>query len=346
MNILYAALVLGAMAIIFGLLLTFLSKKFAVEPNPVRDAVREALPSANCGGCGYPGCDGCADAIVAGKAPVNACPVGGAAVAEAVAKAMGVEAAPATEKVVATVVCQGDSGNCSSKFNYTGIHDCVAATLVAGGNKSCKYACLGLGTCVRNCPFDAIHINKELGIAEVDPDKCQACGKCVAACPKEVLALQPMKQKVAIKCRAMEKGKLVMENCKHGCIGCGKCEKTCKFGAITIVNNLPVIDYTKCRSCMMCAEACPTDALWADFDNRLKADIDENMCVGCTKCKRVCQFESIIGELKHPHMILDACTGCGICAENCPKKAITMKVRDHVRDANSKAGTSEATDEI
>ena len=176
MEILYAALILGGMGILFGLLLTLTSRIFAVPADPVKDAVREALPGANCGGCGYPGCDGCAEAIASGKAPVNACPVGGAEAAAKIAAVMGVENAEPAVKMVANVICQGSEELCKQKFNYTGIQDCVAASLVNDGDRSCKYACLGLGTCVRACPFGAIHIDDYKKIAVVDKEKCQSCG--------------------------------------------------------------------------------------------------------------------------------------------------------------------------
>lgn len=340
MDILYAALVLGGMGLLFGGLLTLTSKVFAVPTNPQRDAIREALPSANCGACGYPGCDGCADAIAQGKAPVNACPVGGAPVAAKIAAIMGVEAGDAEAKKVARVICQGDIEHCRTKFKYEGIQDCVAASLVNDGNRSCKYACLGLGTCTRACNFDAIHIDERLKIAVVDENKCVACGKCVEACPKNVLDLQPVTRPVRLLCRAAEEGFLVSDNCRVGCIGCERCELACKFGAITIKNHLPQIDIEKCRGCMMCAEACPTGAIWADWDNRKIAEINKNECIGCGMCKRQCQFEAITGERKMPHEVTAACTGCGACAEKCPKKCITLKVREHTRDAYSKVGTT------
>ena len=136
MEVLYAALVLGGMGALFGILLTVASKVFAVPSNPRRDAVREALPGANCGGCGYPGCDGCADAIVAGKAPLNACPVGGSEVAKKIAAALGQEAQEEGVKMVAQVLCQGDLEHCKVKFNYSGIQDCVAASLVNDGENA------------------------------------------------------------------------------------------------------------------------------------------------------------------------------------------------------------------
>lgn len=341
MEVLYAALVLGGMGVVFGLLLTAASKIFAVPSNPQRDAVRELLPGANCGGCGYPGCDGCADAIASGKAPVNACPVGGSECAAKIAQVMGQEAETG-ERLVAQVICQGDLEHCKTKFNYEGIQDCVSAMLVNDGNKSCKYACLGLGTCVRACPFDAIHIDPAKGIAEVDRDKCQSCGKCVEACPKHVIEMQKVDQPVRLMCRAADKGILVSDNCRVGCIGCERCFQACKFGAIEMKNHLPVIDPGKCVGCMMCAEACPTNAIWASWDQRKIAEIDKNECIGCGLCKRQCQFESIVGEIKKPHEVLDACTGCGKCALKCPKKCITMKVREHTRDAFAKIGTTPA----
>lgn len=340
MEILIAALILGGMGLLFGLVLTFVSKKFAVPSNPTRDAIREVLPSANCGGCGYPGCDGCADAIASGKAPISACPVGGSAVSAKIAAIMGVEQDENAVRKVAHVVCQGDIEHCKSKFNYTGIQDCVSASLVNDGNRACKYACLGLGSCVKVCKFDAIHVDERLHIAVVDEDKCVACGKCVEACPKNVLDLQPVTEPVRLLCRAAEKGYLVSDNCKIGCIGCERCMTACKFGAITMENHLPKIDAEKCRGCMMCAEACPTGALWADFDNRKIASIDSETCIGCGLCKRTCKFEAISGQIKKPHEITSACTGCGECAEKCPKKCITLKVREHARDAFSKVGTT------
>ena len=331
MDIIIAALVLGVMGLVFGLVLTATSKIFAVPSNPQRDAVREALPGANCGGCGYPGCDGCADAIAAGKAPADACPVCSAEAKAKIAEIMGAEVPDASNRKIARVLCQGDCESAKQKFEYQGIQDCNSACTVGDGYKSCKFACLGLGTCVKACPFDAIHIDPVKKLPVVDEEKCAACGKCVAACPKGVLELASVKNEVALLCRNTDKLKAVMDVCKTGCIGCQKCMKACKFEAITMVNNLPVIDYDKCRGCRMCAEACPTGAIKA-LQPRQVAEIDQNGCIGCTICAKNCQFGAIEGSLKQPHKVNAACTGCGVCASKCPKKVITMKEATAPRD--------------
>ena len=331
MDILSAVLVLAGMGIVFGALLTWTSKVFAVPSDPKRDAVREALPGANCGGCGYPGCDGCADAIAAGKAAVNACPVGGADAAKKIAEIMGVSVDTA-ERRVAHVICQGGTDHCAEKFDYHGINDCNAATVLYDGSKACNYACLGLGNCVRVCSFDAIHIDPAKKIVVVDEEKCQSCGKCVAECPRNVLEMRVVSQPVDMLCRNPEMGKSVSLKCSRGCIGCERCAKSCKFGAITIVNHLPVVDNEICRRCMVCAEVCPTGAMRAEWDKRLIAEIDQSVCIGCGLCKRTCQFGAIAGEMKKPHLVNDACTGCGECSKKCPKKCITMKVREKPRD--------------
>ena len=333
--------VLAAVALVFSLLLTLANKVFEVPSDPKRDQIREALPGANCGACGFPGCDALADALAAGKAPANTCPVGGNKVGNRIAAILGTKMSEDTVKMVATVVCQGTLDRCGTKFVYHGISDCVAATLINDGNRACSYACLGLGTCVRACKFDAIRIDEHDLIAVVDPEKCVSCGACVKACPKKVLDMQPVTLPVRLLCRAAEEGHLVSDNCKIGCIGCELCKEACKFGAITMVNHLPVIDQAKCTGCMMCAEVCPTASMWGDFSKRHIAMIDRDLCIGCGICKKICQFEAISGERKSVHEINEACTGCGQCVPKCPKDAITLPVREHVRDANAKVGTSE-----
>ncbi len=316
-------IVLGGMAVFFGIVLAYASKKFAVEVNPKVTEVRDVLPGANCGGCGFAGCDALAEAIASGNAPISQCPVGGAELAAKLAVIMGVEAS-SEERQVARVICCGDSNNAAEKYEYQGIKDCKAAEMLAGGSKSCRYGCTGLGTCVRECPFDAIHIVN--GIAVVDEEKCTACKKCIAVCPKGIIELVPVSKKVRVLCRNQDKGKATMQACKVGCIACQKCVKACKFDAIKVENNVAKIDYSKCVNCMMCAEVCPTKTIYASFADRKKAFIIDDKCIGCTICSKNCNFEAIEGELKGKHKALeDKCVGCGQCFAKCPKDAIEMK---------------------
>ncbi len=253
--IIYAMVSIGGLGIVFGAILGFASKIFAVDEDPRVGQVLECLPGANCGGCGYPGCGGLATAIVEGRAPVNACAVGGANAAAAIAEVMGV-VAEEKEPTVAFVKCGGTCDKAQNKYDYDGISDCVmAAQLVGKTSKACTYGCMGLGSCVKACQFGAIKI--ENGVAVVDPDVCVSCGKCVSTCPQHIIELVPKKKKVKVQCSSKDMGKAVMSVCSAGCIGCKICEKTCKFDAIHVIDNIAVIDYDKCKNCGMCANKCP-----------------------------------------------------------------------------------------
>ena len=253
--IIFAIVSIGGLGIVFGAILGFASKIFAVDEDPRVGQVQECLPGANCGGCGYPGCGGLATAIVAGKAPVNACAPGGAKAAAAIAEVMGV-VAEETEPTVAFVKCGGTCDKAQNKYNYDGIDDCIMAAQLAGASsKACAYGCMGLGSCVKACKFNAIKI--ENGVAVIDPDLCVSCGKCVSTCPKHIIEIVPKKKKVKVQCSSKDMGKAVMSVCSAGCIGCKICEKTCKFDAIHVIDNIAVIDYDKCKNCGMCANKCP-----------------------------------------------------------------------------------------
>ena len=254
-TILLAMVVLGVLGGIFGALLAFASKIFYVEVDPKQAAVREALAGANCGGCGFPGCDGYAAAVAKGEAPCNKCVAGGAAVAEKVSAIMGVSA-DAAEKMVAFVPCSGCEGVAEKRFNYTGPVDCQAAMLFGGkSNKLCTFACIGLGNCVRACQFDAMHIVD--GIAKVDRSKCVGCGACVDTCPKSIVRLIPESLRISPACSSHDKGGVVMKVCKAGCIGCMKCQRECPAGAIVVKDALAEVDPEKCIGCGRCAEVCP-----------------------------------------------------------------------------------------
>lgn len=259
MNIVLPVLSIGGLGVVFGAGLGIAGEVFKVEEDPKITQILEVLPGANCGGCGFPGCGGLASAIASGNAPVNGCPVGGAAVAEKVGAIMGVEAST-SEPIAAFVKCGGTCDKAKEKYEYFGIDDCnMAVQLASGGSKSCTYGCLGLGSCKKACAFDAIEIVD--GIAVVDKDKCVTCGKCVSACPKHIIELLPAKKKVKVQCSSKDIGKNVMQVCSVGCIACKICEKNCPFDAIHVIDNLAVIDYDKCKSCGICANKCPKNVI-------------------------------------------------------------------------------------
>ncbi len=250
-----AAVLVGATGIIIGFFLCISAKKLYVETDPREEAIIGCLPGNNCGGCGYAGCSGLAAAIVKGEAPVNGCPVGGDSVGAKVGEIMGVKAEAGAKKV-AFVKCIGDCEKAMVKYDYTGVEDCsMMAYAPDGGPKGCRFGCMGFGSCVKACPFDAIHV--ENGIAKVDYSKCKACGKCVAACPRKLIELIPYDAPHVVACSSLYKGKAVMDLCKAGCIGCGLCEKNCEQDAIHVVENLAHIDQDKCTGCGKCAEKCP-----------------------------------------------------------------------------------------
>ena len=252
--ILIPAAILAGLGAFFGILLAIASRVFAVKVDERVPLVRDALPGANCGGCGYSGCDALATAIVEGKAPCNACGVGGDEAAQQIAAVMGV-AAEKQQRQRAQVMCFGTQETAMKKYVYEGPQDCLAASRLLGGDKLCAYGCLGFGSCVAACQFGAIGIQN--GVAAVDPQKCGGCGACVNACPKKIIRLIPYDAPCVVGCMSQEKGAVVNRQCKVGCIGCGKCQKVCEAGAITVTNGLAEIDYSKCVGCGKCAEACP-----------------------------------------------------------------------------------------
>ncbi len=253
-SVLIAAGVVGVVGIFAGVLLGVASEKFKVEVNETEIQVREALPGNNCGGCGYPGCDGLAAAIAKGEAKANACPVGGEEVAKKIAEIVGGDTE--SVKLVANVKCAGNCEKAKDAYEYIGPKDCKLATNSPGGGpKACSYGCLGFGSCVKACQFDAIKIID--GIAVIDKEKCKSCGMCVAECPRNIIEMIPYEAKAIVECNSKDFGKDVKAVCEAGCIGCGICAKNCPVGAIEIVDKLARIDYEKCNGCGTCKEKCP-----------------------------------------------------------------------------------------
>lgn len=257
--VLMAAAVVGIVGLIIGVLLGVASEKFKVEVDEKEIMVRNELPGNNCGGCGYPGCDGLAKAISEGKADVGACPVGGSPVAEKIAAIMGVQSG-GSEKKVAFVKCKDSCDKTKLQYNYFGIDDCKKVAVIPGkGEKACIYGCMGYGSCVKACEFDAMHVVD--GVAIVDKERCVACGKCVEACPNALVEMVPYNAKHLVQCSSHDKGKDVKAKCEAGCIGCTLCIKQCEFDAIRMDNNVAVIDYSKCTNCGKCALKCPAKVI-------------------------------------------------------------------------------------
>jgi len=242
----------------FGAILAYAAKKFHVEQDPRVEQITAALPGANCGSCGMPGCGGYAEAIVKGEVELNLCAPGGSKVAQMVAKIMGKEVAEA-DKRYSVLLCKGGN-KVAGKFDYAGVSDCRAAALLLLGDKVCQYGCLGLDTCERACPFNAI-VMKD-GLPFVIEERCTSCGACVKACPKDLFALVSEKKTVVVGCQSHDPGKVVNKICPVGCIACKACEKACPVDAIHVIDNLAVIDYEKCKNCGLCVKACPKSTIY------------------------------------------------------------------------------------
>ncbi len=260
MNIILLTLIFAAvLAFVLGLALGFFKDFFRVERDIKIDEVRAALPGANCGACGFPGCDGYAEAVAAGQTTVTRCTVGGKAVAELLAKIMGVDAK--AETVVAVLACQGSIDRAPSKGQYQGALSCRAAKIATGSTKLCAWGCLGLGDCTLVCQFDALHMGDD-GLPHVNYEKCTGCGLCIAECPQMLLRRVPKDRKGAIVlCTNRNTIKAqIRKTCSVACIKCEICVKNCPEQCIHMENGIPIVDYTKCTSCGICVAKCPTNS--------------------------------------------------------------------------------------
>ncbi len=273
-----AVLSLTALGAVFGLVLSFAKQKLKVERDPRFESVLEALPGANCGACGQPGCSGYAAKIVNGEVEINLCMVGGSETLDKIAGVMGVLSV-GIKPTMARVNCQGSCDVTRTKFTYSGPRSCAAAQQVMGGFKTCRYGCLGLGDCTKVCPFDAIHMDDTLKLPVVDFDKCTGCGKCVNECPRNIIRLVEKEFDVHMMCQNREKAPVMKLGCDVGCTACMRCVKACKEvfkdspdieTAIQVVDFLAVFDYDKCINCGKCAEVCPKKVI-----NPLKAPVEE-----------------------------------------------------------------------
>jgi electron transport complex protein RnfB len=313
------------LSLVFAVFLALAFKKLAVKVSEKEEKIKNLLPGANCGACGFPGCEAYAHALAetTGEYPPNLCTVGGSETAQQIGEVLGVEVEE-TEPMVCVLRCKGGKEEAVERYEYRGPGDCRSNYVLLGGNKACLYGCLGGGHCVTVCPFHAIKMGPH-HLPIIDPSKCTACGICVKECPRQVLELIPRSQLVYLACKSLDKGKAVKDICKVGCIGCTLCVKVCPYeGAIEMDGSLPIMNYAKCTSCGICYNKCPTKS----FIDRVKARpyaIISGQCNGCGECVKVCEFKAIEGEPDKKHKVIDErCVGCGRCFEVCPIKVITM----------------------
>lgn len=241
-------------ALLLGVLIILISRFCQVKEDPRIGEVENLLAGANCGACGYAGCSGMAKALVNGEAELSACGITKPENKIEISNILGIACDGATEPTIAVVACCGGN-KCQDKYAYQGYGTCTSQNMLAGGRKACEVGCMGSGTCVDACPYSCIECYD--GYAHVDPDLCRSCGLCINACPKHLIKRVPVSAKVFVACSTECRGKDVMTKCQAGCIACGKCERNCPTGAIHLVNNVPIIDYSKCTSCGKCLEGCP-----------------------------------------------------------------------------------------
>ena len=257
--ILFAMAALGGMGLLFGIGLSYAGNKFKVDEDPLIDTLLEILPGVNCGACGFPGCRSFAQALLNNVTDPTDCPVGGNNMIQAIGAALGIEVKEIVE-CRAFIRCASGKSKSNFHYEYHGMNDCSAAMLMAaGGAKTCSYGCLGGGSCVEACDFDAIVM--EDGIAKVLDEKCAACVKCVAACPKDLIVMVPKGSEVRVACNARDEAKVVRANCKVGCINCKLCVRACGEDAIHVDNLLAEVDYDKCTNCGECVKKCPTKCI-------------------------------------------------------------------------------------
>ena len=262
--ILYTILVMAGLGAIAAVILFFVAEQFKVYEDPRIEPVQEALPGANCGACGYPGCRNFAEALVKAEDYTKLyCPVGGSEGMEKVAIALG-KPPVAIARLVAVVRCNGTPQFRPKQTIYEGVQNCAIAHLLYTGEGGCPSGCLSCGDCVVVCKFDAIHMDPVTRLPVILDEKCTACGLCVKACPRKIIELRNKAKndrKIFVSCINEEKGAIAIKNCKVACIACGKCQKICPFEAITMNNNLAYIDPVKCRLCRKCEPECPTNSI-------------------------------------------------------------------------------------
>jgi Na+-translocating ferredoxin:NAD+ oxidoreductase RNF subunit RnfB len=314
---------LGGIGFILGAGLSYASKRFAVEKNLLVEKIGEILPGANCGGCGHPGCAGYAEAVVLKGAAANLCAPGGTAVAQKIAKLLGQEEVQSARKV-AFIKCAGSRDKAKEKYRYEGVRDCRMAANLGGGPKACEYGCLGFGSCVNVCKFDALTMGED-GIPVVDRSKCTGCGACVKVCPKHIIELLPDTTTIYLACSSHEKGKAVKDVCSVGCIACGICAKVTGDETVEMKDNLPSVNYDAALNLILAHFKCPTKS-YVDLAPKRTQMVIDPKCKGHGKCVEACPVKDCIaGAPGEPHRIdPKKCIGCGLCVSVCPEKAVRV----------------------
>ena len=286
---LVAVICLAGLGAVFGVILGVAAKKFAVEVDPRVEELIKAMPGANCGSCGHPGCAGFAEALVEQTASPNACAPGGASLYERIAAILGTEVSGYQERRVAQILCQGGVGHSRLLFRYQGIRDCHAALSSFKGQKACNFGCVMQGSCSRACPFGAIQMGAD-GLPVVDYYLCTGCNRCVVECPQQILKLVGVSHLVNVRCINTEKGKEAKANCSVACIKCRICEKNCPEDAVHVVaageGSVALIDYEKCTNCGICAAKCPTRAIdkIPPLSEEVVIEAGETPAAGCPSC--------------------------------------------------------------
>jgi Na+-translocating ferredoxin:NAD+ oxidoreductase subunit B len=318
----FPLLFLGALGALSGVMIVIASKKFHMRTDSKIGAIRAALPGIDCGACGYPDCSDFAKAIAEGKADPAGCAPGGPKTAHAVADILGITL-QLLEPKMAVVHCKGGLKEAMERCVYDGIPDCHAATVAGNGSKVCLDGCLGLGSCVRACPFGALTITADR-VAVVNPQKCNGCGKCLSACPRSIIELIPRVYKIFIACASHDFGMKVKKYCTVGCTACADCVRYTPSGTISIVDNLPVLDYTKEENFIVAANKCPSRCFVDLVKARPKVNIDVK-CDGCGECVKHCPVDAINGEPGKRYVVnKEKCIGCGLCLDKCHVHAIAM----------------------
>lgn len=322
MTIIYPVILLASFGLVLGIVLGFASKKFHVFSEAMTQKIYATLPNVNCGACGYKTCLAFAKAVTEGKKEAVGCIPGGPETAHAIGDILGISVTPA-DPLMAVVHCKGGKNEAANRFVYDGIEDCHAAILTSNGPKTCIDGCLGLGTCVRACPFNAISVSKNQ-VAVVDPEKCTGCGACISSCPRSLIGLIPRVHKIFLACANHDRGSKVTSYCTAGCTSCTLCVKATPSGAIEMNDNLPILDYKTAENFVVAAHSCPEHCFVDLVKFRPKVNID-GKCDGCTECVSSCPTYAISGEKGIRHVVdKDKCIGCGLCLNTCHVHAFSM----------------------